>query len=160
MFNCIKKLPNYQSVYRFAFLLVMRLPVSSQPLHQLTLLHRAFLWALSMGRKVLVCMLGTVWEIRGALVRSKRLKSYSSLRGSQARRAAGPPPWLLLPQSRWQAARCSRQLGAKVGATDQEVAVAHPACWARSRSTGQSFGKEHSSLECFNSVRQTLPHNL
>lgn len=93
MFNFIKKLLNYQSVYNFAFLSVVRLPVCPHLLHQLTLLHRAFLWAFSMDRKLFVFPLGTVQgDPRGALARSKQLKSYNSPRGSPSKTGCWASP--------------------------------------------------------------------
>ena len=48
-----------------------------------------------------------------------------------------------VPQSQWQSAVCSVQLGAKVRATQQEmtaVKLPHPASWAGPRSSYKALG--------------------
>ena len=88
----------------------------------------------------------------------------TALRGeARARWTTGPLPQLLLPENRWQAARCSGQLGAKAKTTEQEVAafrLAHLAGWVRSRSRYENFLRENSFLECYSSIRQALSDDL
>ena len=61
--------------------------------------------------------------IHGALAWPEQPECCGSQGEARARWAVGPLSRPLLSQSLWQAARCSWQLGAKVRATEQEVAA-------------------------------------